>query len=139
MLEHCDCTVRTETFLCNATSNARGAGADVFAYWFLTAFRPGASFRVTEGFDFISDFTPGEDAIQISLTGFGLDPDEIVGFTLGPVAVGPGPQVIFDRFALLGSSTLWFDRDGSGGESAFLLASMGGQPNVQATDVVFVT
>lgn len=85
-----------------------GAGSDVFHFE-----APGAA----NGVDQVADFGAG-DSLEF-YTSDGYDPN--AGFTVGKVAVGAGPQFVYDNMR-----TLYYDADGAGGAAAIKIAVING-------------
>ncbi len=101
-----------------------GAGPDRFQY-----------FSPIEGGDLILDFTPGEDRIYISASGFGSELSTgflaTSSFVLGTSALDENDRFIYnDR-----TGQLFFDQDGSGSSSRQLLATLITIPTLNASSI----
>ena len=70
-----------------------------------------------DGVDRVADFATG-DALEF-LTSDGHAAN--AGFTVGKVAVGAGPQFVYDKMR-----TLYYDADGAGGAAAIKIALING-------------
>jgi Ca2+-binding RTX toxin-like protein len=114
-----------------------GAGADLFIFA-----------QVTDGADTISGFTPGQDKLVFSAQMFagGLAPGEVL--VTAPQTDGNLLVAASDPFAAsLNSSSaflydaedgrLWFDPDGSGAQTAVLMATLTSAPALSSSDFLF--
>lgn len=103
-----------------------GAGRDTFVFD-----------DFTSGGDVITDFTRGEDHIAIVGAEFGLADDYALLQEQGvdPQPAGTGPVFLYET----DSHRLWFDADGSGGESeARLVVTLNGVSSLAAEDFMFL-
>lgn len=92
----------------------------------------------TEGSDIVTDFTPGEDLLQIKAVNFraGLSQGILAEeqFVLGSVAQDAGDRFLYNQ----STGELFFDADGSQEGSAVLLATLGNQADLTAQDIQIV-
>jgi Ca2+-binding RTX toxin-like protein len=101
-----------------------GAGADLFR------------FDVRDGTDFIGDFTPGQDKLQVSSIAFGLNTlVDGVHFFKGaaPFAHGSAPAFLYST----SSGYLLFDDDGNAAGAPVVVAILHGVPDLQVSDFTF--
>lgn len=102
-----------------------GAGRDHFIYR-----------AASEGGDTITDFTPGQDKIEVSASGFSGGLSVGAGVTLvsqaNPIAAGSSGAFLYDT----GTGDLFWDRDGSGGAPSELIARLAGAPSITAGDII---
>jgi VCBS repeat-containing protein len=102
-----------------------GAGRDHFIY-------RGAS----EGGDAITDFTPGQDKIEVSASGFSGGLSAGASVTLvsqaNPIATGSSGAFLYDT----GTGDLFWDRDGGGAAPSELIARLAGAPSITAGDII---
>lgn len=87
--------------------------------------------------DMVTDFTRGEDKLQISLDSLGLDEAPVFTILVGnnPAATGKGPQLLFDT----ATDRLWIDLDGAGGEhTSLLIATLDNVNTLAVTDFQFI-
>jgi Ca2+-binding RTX toxin-like protein len=114
-----------------------GAGSDVFIF-----LRPG------DGADVITDFTRvveagGSDGLRIDASNFGIGGDDPRGDPLPERAFHSGrtnqAQDRSDRLVFRTSDeTLWFDRDGKGGEGPVLIADFSDGVRLVAAEFVLI-
>ena len=101
-----------------------GAGRDHFVY--------GAA---SEGGDTITDFTPGQDKIEVSAAGFGggLSVGAAVALVSNsaPVAAGSAGTFLYNT----DTGELFWDRDGAGAAPRELIATLVGKPAITASDI----
>lgn len=91
-------------------------------------------YAANHGRDRITDFVSQADQIVVSPSGFeGLTSGTLrqEQFVLGSKAVDRQDRFIYDQ----ASGQLWFDPDGLGRKSAFLLAELQNNPTLQASDI----
>lgn len=101
-----------------------GAGNDVFRF---TA--------VQDAGDFIYDFTPGQDHIQLNATAFGIGTDANpllagVSFINGSDVTSAVPTLLYTQ----ANGTLFYDADGTGAQAPVVLAILNGTPALTAAD-----
>jgi Ca2+-binding RTX toxin-like protein len=109
-----------------------GAGADTFRFESVQDAFNGAS----NSADFIYDFTPGEDKIQLNAAAFGMNSvttgaNFISSFQ--PQATSGGPTLLYSTQ----SAYLFYDADGTGSSGPVILAILNGIPNLTAADFMF--
>ena len=110
-----------------------GGGADRFIL------EPGASYNSDWPGDVITDFTRGEDRLEIPASWFHASissefPEFRVELGTELVSTGSGPMFLFETDA----SRLWYDADGAGGEeSLVLIATLEGVTTLAVTDFIF--
>jgi Ca2+-binding RTX toxin-like protein len=113
-----------------ADSLTGGSGADAFLFYGTADFK-----------DVITDFTQGEDVIQIEGTAIGLG--SYAG-TLDASRFHSGTSNaaadIYDRLIFnTSTTTLWYDRDGSGSKfAAVLVADLQAGATLTLTDIVII-
>ncbi|HPN06829.1 MAG TPA: VCBS domain-containing protein [Hyphomonadaceae bacterium] len=102
-----------------------GAGRDHFIYH-----------APSEGGDTITDFTPGQDKIEVSAAGFGggLSVGAAIALVsqVNPIATGNSGAFLYDT----GTGDLSWDRDGGGAAPSALIARLAGAPSITAGDIV---
>jgi Ca2+-binding RTX toxin-like protein len=102
-----------------------GAGVDIFEFQ-----------SALEGADEITDFASGTDQIRISASSFGggLVEGGAVMLTAGsdPVVEGAAGQFLYDT----DDGSLFWDADGTGSETAILVATFSSLPSLAASDFV---
>ena len=87
--------------------------------------------------DIITDFTQGQDKIQVSLEFLGIESAPELDLVVGnnPAPTGSGPQLLFDT----ATHRLWFDMDGAGTEhSGMLVATLEDVTKLAVTDFQFI-
>lgn len=102
-----------------------GTGSDTFRY---TSPSDGV-------YDFIYDFAPGQDKIQINSAAFGMsNVTQGVNFFSGgePTATSQTPTILYNTTY----GYLFYDADGSGSQAPQVLAQLNGLPSLQASDFI---
>jgi Ca2+-binding RTX toxin-like protein len=100
-----------------------GAGRDTFRY-----------LRTTDGGDTITDFTSGQDVIQLDQTFF-------KGLAIGTLAAGSfaaGAPTAAAAQVLYAGGVLRFDPDGTGVQAASIIATLSGAPALALADIVVI-
>lgn len=85
----------------------------------------------SDGPDFFSDFTPGEDHIQLNAAAFGIGTAENpfqagINFIDGPDVTSPVPTILYNH----DNGWLSYDPDGTGATAPVLLAVLNGTPGI---------
>lgn len=106
-----------------------GAGADTFHFDSRAHVSNSTAMEVT-------DFTRGEDTLELELANFGFDSGDVPSLVVGAgvTAVGSEAQFLFDTT----THTLLFDADGEGGVQAFAQVTLAGVSTLDASDLLFV-
>jgi Ca2+-binding RTX toxin-like protein len=106
---------------------AGGSGSDLFRFA-----------QVERVADFIHDFTPGEDRIQLRAEAFGIGTSAHpakpgANLVFGPYVTSATPTILYNE----ATGYLLYDADGTGAAAPTLLAVLGGLPHLQAIDFTF--
>lgn len=109
-----------------------GAGADVLTGG--VGFDNFVFLKPTDGGDTITDFTPLEDDIYINAVAFDLTPGDAASFVGSGAPTAAAASFLYNT----ASGNLFWDADGSGGQSPTLIAVLTGAPALHVTDIVLV-
>jgi Ca2+-binding RTX toxin-like protein len=106
-----------------------GTGADLFHYAL-----------AAEGADQINDFAVGEDLLAFSALGFGtgLQPAMQLGARFASNAAGTATEAFGQFVYATSSGVLSWDADGTGAGAAVVIATLGGNPALSASDLTIV-
>ncbi|WP_020186349.1 calcium-binding protein [Methylopila sp. 73B] len=100
-----------------------GAGEDTFVF----------TVDVRKSAAVISDFTSGEDSIELSskvFTALGVGALAAGSFVLGSIALDADDHILYDS----STGSLFYDADGVGGSAALLFATLTSSPSLSAAD-----